>query len=805
VSRPRGRYRRGTRRSTLALVSALALGSLAASADASPYVHAHRGGSLATTDGVQAPRFPENTLPAFEAAAADGFVLELDVKLTSDRVPVVIHDATLDRTTDCDGPVAAIAASDLRAECEVDILGTAGNSVALAPGDPRRTFVPTLAEVLALANDAGASINVEIKNIPLLEPDFDLTDGFANAVVDAIVAARFPPSRLIVQSFWPLNLDVVERRLPGAETSLLTLRDPPAPFNQLGPAFAYVRGYEWVSPQWPLDPHDLTTTAYIAEAHALGLRIVPFTLDGAGAVRRATRAGVDAVITNDPGMARQAIAEVAPPAPAAPPPPTAAQCAAARAGRSAPPIEAYDPEPGAPRVFAIQPKQELRHVRSYASFRIKIECLLRDYVVPRLAEGRPNVVALTEDIGLMTIATGSRGALARNLFANPRTALSCEPQGIPCGVLLALAALRVGYAGPSVAYQVRFPTLSLLSGVFVAATDTFARGWMQLFSNLAKRYGVYILGSNNQAPFRESLDPTEISLFRDPDKPRPRSVYVATKGVAYNEVFMWGPEDIREEGPPMLRNVVAQNRKVPVTPTEQTLEIEPGAATGPDAIENVRPYALPGTDARIGFATSLPAFVYGHRLGEPERADPCSDVSRFYMQCLDELGTNLVIQDEANSGRWAGQSGEGNYQPLEWMRSTWRAAADPSVSFDYNVTPHLVGNLADLAFDGQTAITQRGLVGGPPCTYVGNSIFSPPGEPDPAYLEPYAGPKHEFLAIAPWVTPDAPRSQLRATAAKLAPGSRHPLENDYVETALIADLPSPPDPDRPSCVGAPTP
>lgn len=342
--------------------------------------------------------------------------------------------------------------------------------------------------------------------------------------------------------------------------------------------------------------------------------------------------------------------------------------------------------------------------------------------------------------------------------------------------------------------------MPLLGGTFVAATDTFARGWMQLFSDMAKRYGIYILGSNNQAPFRESTDPVEIALYADPDLPKPASVYVATEPRAYNEVFMWGPEDVRAEGPPMLRNVVAQNRKVPVTPIEELIEVSPGPDTGPDAIENVRPYELPGTEARISFATSLPAFVYGHTLGqEPPALDPCSNTAAHYMQCLDRLGTNLVIQDEANPGRWAAQSGEGNFQPLEWMRSTWRAVADPEVSFAYNVTPHMVGNLADLVFDGQSAITQRGLAGGERCTYVGNAEVRPE---DPPYLHPYAGPKSEFIAVAPWVSPDAPRADLRETSRRLAAGSRDALENDYVETAIVADLPFPPDPQRPSCVTA---
>ena len=134
------------------------------------------------------------------------------------------------------------------------------------------------------------------------------------------------------------------------------------------------------------------------------------------------------------------------------------------------------------------------------------------------------------------------------------------------------------------------------------------------------------------------------------------------------------------------------------------------------------------------------------------------------------------------------------------MRSTWRAAADPDVKFAYNVTPHMVGNLADLAFDGQTAITQRGLSTSRSCTYVGNAFV--PAE-DPADVRGNAGPKKEFLAIVPWVGLDGPRAELRSVGARLAPGSGDALENDYVETAIAADLPFPPDPKRGACaVGA---
>jgi hypothetical protein len=115
----------------------------------------------------------------------------------------------------------------------------------------------------------------------------------------------------------------------------------------------------------------------------------------------------------------------------------------------------------------------------------------------------------------------------------------------------------------------------------------------------------------------------------------------------------------------------------------------------------------------------------------------------------------------------------------------------------------MVGQLGDLVFDGQTAITQRGLRGRERCTYVGNSQFlGGPPENDAASLEPYAGKKREFLALVPWVAPDAPRPQLRAVQARLAPGSGDPLENDYLETAIVADLPFPPRPGRQACAGS---
>ncbi len=759
----------------------------AAPAGASPYIHAHRGGAI--TAGK--PVTPENTMPTFEKAAAQGFVLELDVKLTQDNVPVVIHDATLDRTTDCTGLVADKTLAQL-ASCQVDMIGVEGNQEQLPVGDPRRSSISTLSAVLDLLKATGASANIEIKNIPT-DPDFDPTYAYADTVTNTIKASGVPSSQLIIQSFTLGNLEHAKVIMPDVDLSILTLNA----LNEAGLEWAGTGGFQWVSPQWPVDQN------FISRAHRAGFQVVPWTIDTAADMKTATKLGSDAIITNDPTVARTKIASVIGKAPKIPKAPSKKFCRRRTiASGTIKPAMALLSKKGArkgPRVFAMQFKQDIANVKTYSKFRRKIECMIRRWVVPNKAKKRPNVVAFNEDVGLATLGTGTRGAATRKAFKNPTSIPGCAEAGSPCGALSGLTSIGTAYSQQTSAYDVRFGPTPGLTLPFIGATDTLARGWMQVFSDMARRYHLYMVGSSNQAPFRESLDPAEIATFEDPDLAEPKSVYVATDPEVYNQAFMWGPKNVRREGPRPLKNVVAQNRKVPLTSIEQALGMTPGPATGADAIANLRPYRLPGTKARVGFATSLPAFEYGYQFGDVAPAiDPCGNVAVTYMRCLNALGANLVMQDEANPGAWAGDGGAGAWQPLEWMGSTWRAVADSDVGFTYNVTPHMVGNLGDLPFDGQTAITQRGLNGPRKCTYVGNRTAQP--EDEPPYL-PYVGPKREFLALIPWVKPDTYRSRLRLTSAKLVADSGSRLENRYVETAAIADLPFPPKAKRANCVG----
>ncbi len=434
------------------------------------------------------------------------------------------------------------------------------------------------------------------------------------------------------------------------------------------------------------------------------------------------------------------------------------------------------------RVFALQYKQEVRHVVSYASFRTKMRCLMEDHVVPSLRPDLPTLVVYNEDAGLMTLATGSRGAAVRAQAQSPLAAPLGD--GAPLGIVGALGLLNAAYLPQVLAYQLRFPGTDPRKQVLLAATDTFARAYSQTFSDIARDYGVYVVASNNQARYHASRDAADIALFADPDLTDVEEVYIASDAHVPNATMLWGPEDLHPDAARGETNLLFRNEKVPLTEIETTvLGLDEGPATGDAALANAAGYPLAGF--QLGFATSLPAFQWGYPFAQPPaNFNPCTDIRSHYMPCMDALGVDVVIQAEANPGRWASYQA-GGWQPLEWMASTWRTVAEPSVGFRYNITAHLVGNLLDLPFDGQSAITAR-TAGARLQHYIGNLEFL--DGTDPEDYRAYQGEKPEFLMLAPWVTADASRSVLIDTGTRLSPGSGDALENDYLETAVWADL-----------------
>jgi hypothetical protein len=103
---------------------------------------------------------------------------------------------------------------------------------------------------------------------------------------------------VIVQNFIQGNLEQAPVLYPGVATSYLTLNFLPADLV-IGTAVA--AGYDWVSPQWPID------SQFVAKARSAGLQIAPWTIDDPDALLEAGRLGVDAVITNDPALAERLI------------------------------------------------------------------------------------------------------------------------------------------------------------------------------------------------------------------------------------------------------------------------------------------------------------------------------------------------------------------------------------------------------------------------------------------------------------------------------------------------------------------
>ncbi|HJR25445.1 MAG TPA: glycerophosphodiester phosphodiesterase [Acidimicrobiales bacterium] len=259
-------------------------------------VFAHRGGA-----GLA----PENTLGAFRQTFARfgdrGVWLELDTQLTADGHLVVLHDDTVDRTTTCSGDLHAFTLAAL-APCDAS---------ASFPGWPSFEPIPTLRDVLVEGRAAGWRLMIEIKNIPL-EANFDpLGTEVADELLALVTETGFPVEDLIVQSFWPLSLDRIERGSPALRTALLTSSNLPGLARGSGVpaganmAYSALLGYEIAAP----DLRTLDLHPQIVElGHALGRDVVTWTPNTPGDIARAIALGIDGVISDRPDLVYASLA-----------------------------------------------------------------------------------------------------------------------------------------------------------------------------------------------------------------------------------------------------------------------------------------------------------------------------------------------------------------------------------------------------------------------------------------------------------------------------------------------------------------
>lgn len=235
-----------------------------------PAVIAHRG---ANADA------PENTLPAFQFALAqncDG--IELDAQLTADGQVVVIHDDSLNRTTDGQGAVRKSGLADLK---------TLDAGSWFKP-EFKGTRVPTLAEALALIGDR-ALTNIELKN---LASPLDRLPGKAAAVIKDLKLE----GHVMISSFNPLALAAFKRALPDVPAGLLTVPGRGGTITRLlaGALIRYRNlhpHYSAVSPQ------------LLAGARRKGQGVYTYTVNQADEMKRLYALGITGIITDDPSLA----------------------------------------------------------------------------------------------------------------------------------------------------------------------------------------------------------------------------------------------------------------------------------------------------------------------------------------------------------------------------------------------------------------------------------------------------------------------------------------------------------------------
>jgi glycerophosphoryl diester phosphodiesterase len=246
-----------------------------------PLIVAHRGVSA---------HAPENTLPAFQMAidaGADG--IELDVRVSKDGIPVVVHDRNLRRLAGME-----IAVSDLTAD-QLARVNVGSHFNKSHPGISRDEFaragIPTLIQVLDFADAWNGTIHIELKIDKKRE-----MEPLVQAVCGVIYDSQALP-RIVLSSFRMTALAEAKHVLPSVRTSALfsptIMRFLKRRRHMISLARAF--GANEISPY-----RSLVTPKLGRTAREIGVPINIWTCNNVKWIDRALETGVNAVITNDP-------------------------------------------------------------------------------------------------------------------------------------------------------------------------------------------------------------------------------------------------------------------------------------------------------------------------------------------------------------------------------------------------------------------------------------------------------------------------------------------------------------------------
>ena len=238
----------------------------------SPIVYGHRGASKYA---------PENTIAAFELALQQGAqAFELDTMLSADGIPVVIHDRTVDRTTNSSGKVDQLSTKKLR---------TLNASSTFSPKFTNEK-IPLLEETFSIFKNR-ALINVELKNY---HSPFDMLPEKVFEIVKRIDIF----DQLLFSSSNLSNLNRIRHLIPGVHVALI---------SSIG-AFGYSsrsKLFSWISPDYIHPYFKDISESFIEKQHQMNRRVNAWTVNQSADMVELIKYGIDGIITNDPKLAQK--------------------------------------------------------------------------------------------------------------------------------------------------------------------------------------------------------------------------------------------------------------------------------------------------------------------------------------------------------------------------------------------------------------------------------------------------------------------------------------------------------------------
>jgi len=255
---------------------AVVAGSVGGQGKPATLLAAHRGGALL---------WPENSLLAFRNAVALGAdFIEFDVHLSRDGEVMVIHDPTLDRTTNGQGAVRDRTVAELKALRLKDRAGVVTGET-----------VPTLDEVIAVASRAGRRMLLEIK----LDAGRARYPGIEEKVLALLDRHRMAGST-VVMAFEPATWKRMRELRPDlAVCALYSARMLGRTTLAAELETLRVAGVGFVGLE-----HTVVDTGALAQARQAGIQVGAWTVNDAAAMRRLIDAGVGVLITDQPDVAK---------------------------------------------------------------------------------------------------------------------------------------------------------------------------------------------------------------------------------------------------------------------------------------------------------------------------------------------------------------------------------------------------------------------------------------------------------------------------------------------------------------------